>query len=206
MKTHRLLRSRSTAWALGIILIVRPGVWWISLVRFQWPSITLLLLVVAVDPLQRPDCKATLAPRWVFISMARLQRFRQFRRLMGVTEMKWLWKWEVLKTLLTKNGAPSSNNTLGLSPMGFSESISASSKVNFDSEMLNKSVEKNEGVNLPGQNFIRAFWEYNAEHKPDIVCLIEPKVSGKKTNVIIEKLGFNYSHQVEAVGFSGGIW
>ncbi|KAK8289079.1 hypothetical protein V6Z11_D07G164000 [Gossypium hirsutum] len=102
MKTDRLLRSRSTAWALGIILIVRPGVCWISLVRFQWPSITLLLLVVAVDPLQRPDCKATLAPRWVFISMARLQQFRQFRGLMGVTEMKWLWKWEVLKTLLTK--------------------------------------------------------------------------------------------------------
>ncbi|PPD85030.1 hypothetical protein GOBAR_DD18040 [Gossypium barbadense] len=77
-----------------------------------------------------------------------------------------------LENPFNKNGAPS-NNTLGLSPMGFSgsgkglknkgrgitkkhnkifhESISASSKANFDSEMLNKSVEKNEGVNLPGQ-------------------------------------------------------
>ncbi|KAA3459207.1 reverse transcriptase [Gossypium australe] len=56
------------------------------------------------------------------------------------------------------------------------------------------------------KNFIRAFREYNAEYHPDIVCLLEPRVSGKKANYIIEQLGFNFSHRVEAVGFSGSIW
>ncbi|KAA3453866.1 reverse transcriptase [Gossypium australe] len=56
------------------------------------------------------------------------------------------------------------------------------------------------------RNFIRSFREYNEEHRPDIICLVEPRVSGNKANLIIEKLGFSYSHRVEAVGFSGGIW
>ncbi|KAA3476668.1 reverse transcriptase [Gossypium australe] len=56
------------------------------------------------------------------------------------------------------------------------------------------------------RNFIRAFREYNTDHRPDIVCLLKPRVSGKKANCIIDQLGFNFSHRVEAVGFSGGIW
>lgn len=56
------------------------------------------------------------------------------------------------------------------------------------------------------RKFLRAFQEYNVEHRPNIVCLVEPRVSGTKANIIIEKLGFNHSHRVEAVGFSGGIW
>lgn len=31
-------------------------------------------------------------------------------------------------------------------------------------------------------------------------------MSGNKANDIIEKLGFNFSHRVEVVGFLGGIW
>ncbi|MBA0858473.1 hypothetical protein Goshw_026688 [Gossypium schwendimanii] len=76
------------------------------------------------------------------------------------------------------------------------ESISAFANSNIGAEI---SVETNV------QNFLRAFQEYNAEHMPDVVCLVEPRVSGKKANLIIEKLGFNYSHWVEAVGFSRGI-
>ncbi|KAA3486304.1 Endonuclease/exonuclease/phosphatase [Gossypium australe] len=56
------------------------------------------------------------------------------------------------------------------------------------------------------KNFIRAFREYNSEHRPDIVCLVEPRVSSNKANFIIEQLGFNSSHQIKAIGFSGGIW
>ncbi|KAA3470000.1 reverse transcriptase [Gossypium australe] len=33
-----------------------------------------------------------------------------------------------------------------------------------------------------------------------------PRVSGAKADCIIAKLGFQYSHRVEAIGFSGGIW
>ncbi|KAA3460904.1 reverse transcriptase [Gossypium australe] len=52
--------------------------------------------------------------------------------------------------------------------------------------------------NCPGcasRNFIRIFREYNVEHHPNIVCLLEPRVGG-----------FNFSHLVETVGFSSGIW
>ncbi|KAK5770770.1 hypothetical protein PVK06_046923 [Gossypium arboreum] len=53
------------------------------------------------------------------------------------------------------------------------------------------------------RKFIHTFREYNSEHSPDIICLVEPIVSGNKVNFIIEQLGFNSSHRVEAVGFSG---
>ncbi|KAK5819061.1 hypothetical protein PVK06_024018 [Gossypium arboreum] len=36
------------------------------------------------------------------------------------------------------------------------------------------------------------------------VCLLETRVSGAKDDCIIAKLGFHYSHRVEAIGFSGG--
>lgn len=54
--------------------------------------------------------------------------------------------------------------------------------------------------------FLRTFREYNFEHNPDIVCLLVPRVSGTKANDIIDKLGFDYSHRIESIGFSGGIW
>ncbi|KAK5775936.1 hypothetical protein PVK06_043892 [Gossypium arboreum] len=54
--------------------------------------------------------------------------------------------------------------------------------------------------------FIRVFHEYNQEHKPDLISLIETRVSRGKADLIIAKLGFHYSQLVEAVGFSGGIW
>ncbi|MBA0838857.1 hypothetical protein Goarm_004645, partial [Gossypium armourianum] len=43
------------------------------------------------------------------------------------------------------------------------------------------------------------------EHKPDIICLLETRVSGSKADKIIAKLGFQYSHRVEAIGYAGGI-
>ncbi|MBA0749750.1 hypothetical protein Gogos_003645 [Gossypium gossypioides] len=54
--------------------------------------------------------------------------------------------------------------------------------------------------------FPRIFREQNLEYKPDIVSLLKPKVSGAKADVIIANLGFQFSHRVEATGYSGGIW
>ncbi|KAG8486672.1 hypothetical protein CXB51_020076 [Gossypium anomalum] len=34
----------------------------------------------------------------------------------------------------------------------------------------------------------------------------KPRVSGKKANAIIDKLGFDFSHRIESIGFAGGIW
>lgn len=36
--------------------------------------------------------------------------------------------------------------------------------------------------------------------------ILAPRISGKKADVVIKKLGFAHSHRVEADGFSGGIW
>lgn len=43
-------------------------------------------------------------------------------------------------------------------------------------------------------------------HKPDILGLLETRVSGTKADDICNKLGFDDWVRVEALGFSGGIW
>ncbi|KAH1065076.1 hypothetical protein J1N35_030063 [Gossypium stocksii] len=53
--------------------------------------------------------------------------------------------------------------------------------------------------------FLRAFCEYNFENSPDIICLLEPRVSGKKANDIIDKLGFDFSHRIESIGISAAL-
>lgn len=54
--------------------------------------------------------------------------------------------------------------------------------------------------------FLRAFREYNNQHKPDIISLIKLRISGVKVDTIIAKLCWDKSYRVEAVGFSSGIW
>ena len=44
------------------------------------------------------------------------------------------------------------------------------------------------------------------QHKPDILGLLEPKVSRSQADDVCQKLGFKEWIRVEAVGFSGGIW
>ncbi|KAL4273588.1 hypothetical protein GQ457_13G013000 [Hibiscus cannabinus] len=41
---------------------------------------------------------------------------------------------------------------------------------------------------------------------PDIVVIMEPRVSGVRADRFIRKSGFEFSYRVEAHGFSGGIW
>ena len=43
-------------------------------------------------------------------------------------------------------------------------------------------------------------------YNPFLVVILEPRVSGVKTDDFIKKNGFDNSHRVEAVGFFGGIW
>lgn len=54
--------------------------------------------------------------------------------------------------------------------------------------------------------FPRIFREYSIEFKPEIVSLLETRISGKRADETIASLGFNYSYRIEASGFSGGIW
>ncbi|KAJ4840913.1 hypothetical protein Tsubulata_001108 [Turnera subulata] len=39
-----------------------------------------------------------------------------------------------------------------------------------------------------------------------IAIVVEPRISGRKANRVIARLGFNRTHRVEARGYSGGIW
>ncbi|XP_021623881.1 uncharacterized protein LOC110623265 [Manihot esculenta] len=48
--------------------------------------------------------------------------------------------------------------------------------------------------------------EYSSEYNPDIVALLETRISSNNANVVISKLNFNRSHRIEARGFAGGIW
>lgn len=50
------------------------------------------------------------------------------------------------------------------------------------------------------------FREYNWEYKPDSVGLLEKIVSGVKAESIIASFEFHFSHHLEALGFSRGIW
>ncbi|KAL4319829.1 hypothetical protein GQ457_18G007350 [Hibiscus cannabinus] len=43
-------------------------------------------------------------------------------------------------------------------------------------------------------------------HKPDIVAIMEPRISGAKADNFIRRSGFAASYRVEADGFAGGIW
>ncbi|XP_031131901.1 uncharacterized protein LOC116033288 [Ipomoea triloba] len=57
-----------------------------------------------------------------------------------------------------------------------------------------------------GRVFHRVLSNLIQTHKPTILGLVEPKVSGSQANAICSKLGFSDWVRVEAVGFSGGIW
>lgn len=55
------------------------------------------------------------------------------------------------------------------------------------------------------RSFKRALCHLILIHKPSIVCLLEPKVSGSQANSICSSIGYEEWVRVEAVGFSGGI-
>lgn len=48
--------------------------------------------------------------------------------------------------------------------------------------------------------------EYDGEFKIDCIALFETKVSGHKVESVCAKMGFEYSFQIEVVGFRCGIW
>lgn len=56
------------------------------------------------------------------------------------------------------------------------------------------------------KKFLRAALMFINQHKPNIFCLLEPKVFGIGADEIYMKLKYNNWIRVEAVGFSGGIW
>ncbi|CAL1407206.1 unnamed protein product [Linum trigynum] len=56
------------------------------------------------------------------------------------------------------------------------------------------------------RRFTRVFNEYKRRHRPQIVIIVEPRISGDRAKDVRQSLGFDKEFVVEAVGFSGGIW
>lgn len=56
------------------------------------------------------------------------------------------------------------------------------------------------------KGFLRVIMDLLRVHRPRILALLEPRISGDQTNGICRKVGFDNWVQVEAVGFSDGIW
>ncbi|KAJ8769457.1 hypothetical protein K2173_002947 [Erythroxylum novogranatense] len=61
-------------------------------------------------------------------------------------------------------------------------------------------------LGVVGTPFDKHIKEYYSEFHPDIVTLVETRISSHTANLVISKLNFSRSHRVEARGFAGGIW
>lgn len=53
--------------------------------------------------------------------------------------------------------------------------------------------------------FQKTFQTFVQSYKPSMIALFETKIRGKKIDDFIFKSGFDRSHHIEAVGFSGAI-
>ncbi|CAN1744115.1 LINE-1 retrotransposable element ORF2 protein, partial [Linum perenne] len=56
------------------------------------------------------------------------------------------------------------------------------------------------------KSFLNALNFYLQNHKPAIVVILEPRISGLRGQTVRKKIGFQNSFVVEAEGFRGGIW
>ncbi|XP_019160620.1 PREDICTED: uncharacterized protein LOC109157159 [Ipomoea nil] len=59
---------------------------------------------------------------------------------------------------------------------------------------------------VASQKFHRTLKQLIRDHKPDILCLFEPRESGEHADKICFSIGFDEWARIEAFGFSGGIW
>ncbi|CAN0926829.1 hypothetical protein LINGRAHAP2_LOCUS35549 [Linum grandiflorum] len=57
-----------------------------------------------------------------------------------------------------------------------------------------------------GRSFLRAFRTYLARHRPEIVIIVEPRISRAKAEKVCRITGFEEWFRVDARGFAGGIW
>lgn len=55
-------------------------------------------------------------------------------------------------------------------------------------------------------SWMRSLKEFIGIHKPSVLELLEPEVSGTQADNICNKIEYDEWARVEAVGFNGGIW
>ncbi|KAK8609874.1 hypothetical protein V6N13_093284 [Hibiscus sabdariffa] len=54
--------------------------------------------------------------------------------------------------------------------------------------------------------FLPALRQYLRDNRPDVVGLVEPRISETKADSVIAAIGFPHSYRIEVAGYSGGIW
>lgn len=54
-------------------------------------------------------------------------------------------------------------------------------------------------------DFLRELKKLQRVHKPLIIVLTEPRISGEEIDVVYRKMGKTHCSQLEAMGFSGGV-
>lgn len=56
------------------------------------------------------------------------------------------------------------------------------------------------------ERFLRNLKELDKLYKPDIIAILEPRISGQVANIVCKRVGKENWIRVEANGFNGGIW
>ncbi|XVE65588.1 hypothetical protein DITRI_Ditri08aG0012200 [Diplodiscus trichospermus] len=72
--------------------------------------------------------------------------------------------------------------------------------------MINPSILIWNYQGAASQEFKRACKTLVHNYRPDVLALLEPRISGLKADSFIKKSGFEYSYRMKAVGFSERIW
>ncbi|KAK8669449.1 hypothetical protein V6N13_106880 [Hibiscus sabdariffa] len=54
--------------------------------------------------------------------------------------------------------------------------------------------------------FLSGLSQYLRDNRPDVVGLVEPRISGAKVDSVIASIGFPHSYRIEATGYSEGLW
>ncbi|XP_050216415.1 uncharacterized protein LOC126667478 [Mercurialis annua] len=68
------------------------------------------------------------------------------------------------------------------------------------------SLEDSSILGAASSNFIRTLKSFQDCYNPSLLVIVEPRIAGIKADKVIKQSRFEFSHRVEARGFSGGIW
>ena len=86
--------------------------------------------------------------------------------------------------------------------------IKANTRLLFGSSLISMECDifvwNCQGAN--DNNFRRTMRCFIKQYKPNVLVILETRISGIKADRVIKNMGFGRSHQIEAEGFSGGIW
>ena len=54
--------------------------------------------------------------------------------------------------------------------------------------------------------FSNPAYELYRRHRPNMLIIIEPRISEDRAQAMIDTLPYTHSHRVDSTGYSGGIW